>query len=216
LFRYVFALFNGVALAVIVFAASGGARPFLAPPQRAWGVALLVIYQTGSIALCGGLGRGERRVRESPVFHLSIQILGLFILLGIPVLDVVELAVFPASGALRTAGLVVALIGLVLRLGSMAQLGARFTHFVLRLEEHPLVTRGFYSHLRHPGYLGMLLVSLGLALVFRSTLGLLLVPVLFGLLVWRIRTEEAFLTEQFGDEYRAYQACTERLVPGVY
>jgi protein-S-isoprenylcysteine O-methyltransferase Ste14 len=214
--RYAFALLNGAALAAIVLGAAGGVQPFLAPPQRAWGLALLVIYQTGSIALSGGFGRGEGRVRESRVFHLSIQVVGLFYLLGVPVLDVHGLAVFSASEVLRTTGLVVALLGVVIRLGSMAQLGARFTHFVIRLEEYSLVTSRFYRHLRHPGYLGMLLVCLGVALDFRSALGLWLVPVLFGLLAWRIRTEEAFLTAEFGDEYRAYQARTGRLVPGVY
>jgi protein-S-isoprenylcysteine O-methyltransferase Ste14 len=38
---------------------------------------------------------------------------------------------------------------------------------------------------------------------------------LYGL-VRRMNTEERFMVEQFGDEYRAYMARTARLVPGVY
>ena len=58
--------------------------------------------------------------------------------------------------------------------------------------------------------------SVGWALAFRSGVGLLLVVLTMVPLVARIRSEEALLRTQFGTEYDAYCARTQRLLPGVY
>ena len=79
-----------------------------------------------------------------------------------------------------------------------------------------LHTRGFYARLRHPSYVGILLMDVGFVGVFRSALGLLLLPVVFWMFKRRMDVEEAFLLERFGDEYGTYRARTSRLVPGVY
>jgi len=70
--------------------------------------------------------------------------------------------------------------------------------------------------IRHPSYLGLLLNSLGWALAFRSGLGVLLTVILIPVLLARMRSEEALLRSQFGDEYDAYRRHTPRWIPGVY
>jgi Phospholipid methyltransferase len=62
--------------------------------------------------------------------------------------------------------------------------------------------------IRHPSYLGLLVNSLGWALVFRSGVGVLLTALLIPPLFARIRAEEALLRTQFGDEYDAYCSRT--------
>ena len=64
--------------------------------------------------------------------------------------------------------------------------------------------------------LGLLVLSLGWALAFRSPVGVLLAALNILPLVARIRSEEALLRSQFGEEYAAYCARTWRLVPGIY
>jgi protein-S-isoprenylcysteine O-methyltransferase Ste14 len=54
---------------------------------------------------------------------------------------------------------------------------------------HTLVTTGIYRIIRHPSYLGLLVDSLGWALVFRSGVGMLLTALLIPLLLARIRAE---------------------------
>ena len=54
---------------------------------------------------------------------------------------------------------------------------------------HTLVTTGIYRIIRHPSYLGLLVDSLGWALVFRSGVGMLLAALLIPLLLARIRAE---------------------------
>src|SRR5262249_28759882 len=95
-------------------------------------------------------------------------------------------------------------------------LGRRFSGLVAIQPGHRLVTDGVYGVIRHPSYLGLLVLSLGWALAFRSAVGVLLVALTIPPLVARIRAEEALLRAQFGDEYEAYRARTSRLIPGLY
>jgi protein-S-isoprenylcysteine O-methyltransferase Ste14 len=57
----------------------------------------------------------------------------------------------------------------------------------------------------------------GWALVFRSTIGLLLTAATCMLIIARIWAEEDFLIREFGDQYRAYQRRTRwRFLPFIY
>jgi protein-S-isoprenylcysteine O-methyltransferase Ste14 len=95
-------------------------------------------------------------------------------------------------------------------------LGHRFSGLVAIQRGHTLVTDGIFSVVRNPSYLGMLILTFGWALAFRSWVGVLLAVLLIPSLVARIRAEEGLLRTQFGDEYEAYLSRTSRLIPGVY
>jgi protein-S-isoprenylcysteine O-methyltransferase Ste14 len=71
--------------------------------------------------------------------------------------------------------------------------------------------------MRHPSYTGLLLayLALGVRSLNWVSVGIIMVPVMAALL-YRIRVEEAVLTQAFGEQYRAYCAATPRLIPGVY
>jgi protein-S-isoprenylcysteine O-methyltransferase Ste14 len=78
-----------------------------------------------------------------------------------------------------------------------------------------VVTEGPYRFTRNPMYLGHLVFMLGLAVTFRSYVGL-------GLLVlravWfhrRVLADEARLTARFGSDYADYKRRVKRWVPGV-
>ena len=80
---------------------------------------------------------------------------------------------------------------------------------------HSLVTDGLYSRIRNPSYLGLLILSLGWALAFRSGAGVLLAALNIPPLIARMNSEERLLHAQFGQEYEAYRARTWRLLPGL-
>jgi protein-S-isoprenylcysteine O-methyltransferase Ste14 len=103
-----------------------------------------------------------------------------------------------------------------LRLAPVFVLGDRFSGLVAIQPGHALVTSGLYGVIRHPSYLGLLLSSFGWGLAFRSGVGVLLAVLLIAPVVARIRSEEALLRAQFGEQYDAYRARTSRLVPGLY
>jgi protein-S-isoprenylcysteine O-methyltransferase Ste14 len=80
-----------------------------------------------------------------------------------------------------------------------------------------LVTEGPYREVRHPLYLGMLVICLGLAIGMRSWLGIALTTfVFFPSAVYRARLEEAALYDKFGEEWKAYRAHTYFIFPFIF
>ena len=118
--------------------------------------------------------------------------------------------------AVRWPGVFLYAAGGALRIWPVFVLGRRFSGLVAIQPGHALATDGAYGVIRRPSYLGLLVLSAGWALAFRSGAGLLLVVVLVPALLARIRAEEALLRERFGGEYDAYRARTWRLLPGLY
>lgn len=84
------------------------------------------------------------------------------------------------------------------------------------VENHRLITDGFYKHVRHPLYLGETLRNFGFVLIFSSIYGILLVAVGTIFLLLRISIEEKMLIETFGEDYKEYQRNTKRLLPYIY
>lgn len=109
------------------------------------------------------------------------------------------------------------LIGLALRIHAVVTLGSFFTTSVTVRARHRLVRSGLYAHLRHPGYLGSLLIFTALGLSFHNWLSVaLLLAFIVPAFLNRMRVEERALVEAFGEEYTAYARTTKRLVPGLY
>ena len=114
-------------------------------------------------------------------------------------------------------GLVLMVAGLIFRAYAIRQLGRYFTPEVAIQPGQHVVDRGLYRFLRHPSYTGTFMTILGYGLALTNGLSLatllLLASLAYG---FRMRVEEAALTEAFGDEYRAYMRRTKRLIPFIY
>ena len=109
------------------------------------------------------------------------------------------------------------LSGLALRWWSIWILGKLFTVDVVILPGHELVTSGPYRFVRHPSYTGMMMAFVALAVTLQNWISCLVILVPIGAaLNFRIRVEEAALTEFFGDRYLSYRAKVARLVPFIY
>ncbi len=79
-----------------------------------------------------------------------------------------------------------------------------------------MVTHGIYRLARHPVYLGVLMVSVGVPIWTASWIGLLIMLGIIPLIVGRIRSEEQMLIDEYGDSYRAYEKTTHKLIPFIY
>jgi len=78
-----------------------------------------------------------------------------------------------------------------------------------------LVTTGIYGHVRHPQYLGFLLLTLGMNMLWVTLSTLLLWPIL-AILYYRLAKEEdKELEEKFGEEYRKYERAVPMLIPRI-
>jgi protein-S-isoprenylcysteine O-methyltransferase Ste14 len=114
-------------------------------------------------------------------------------------------------------GVVLMLLGLLLRIWASLVLGAFYTRTLRTTSEQRLVMDGPYSLVRHPGYLGVITLWLGAAI--SSANGPAMALIAFPLLrayKRRIEAEEAMLAGAFGQEYEAYAARTWKLIPLVY
>ena len=78
-----------------------------------------------------------------------------------------------------------------------------------------IVAQGPYRVVRNPMYLGHLIFMLGLALTFKSWLGLALFAIHAAWFHRRVLEDEARLQSLFGDGYRAYRAQVKRWIPGI-
>jgi protein-S-isoprenylcysteine O-methyltransferase Ste14 len=114
-------------------------------------------------------------------------------------------------------GSVLALTGLIIRVTSILKLKQQFTYTVTKIENHELIETGLYKIIRHPGYLGQLIIFLGISICLSNWLSILLmnIPVLLGYLN-RINVEEKFMVEQMGQKYLDYQKRTNKLIPVIY
>lgn len=114
-------------------------------------------------------------------------------------------------------GLIIAWAGMLLRLWAVLTLGRFFTTTVMVRAEQTVVTGGPYRFVRHPSYLGVLILLFGLGLALGDLAGAVAMVVLptMGLL-WRIRVEEAALLAGLGDRYIEYCKGRARLIPGIW
>jgi protein-S-isoprenylcysteine O-methyltransferase Ste14 len=76
-----------------------------------------------------------------------------------------------------------------------------------------LATRGVYRYLRHPQYLGIILVAGGWLVHWPTIPGAVLWPLLVGLYYRLSRREDKYLAETFGRQYSEYAAKTPMLFP---
>jgi len=114
-------------------------------------------------------------------------------------------------------GSFLAIIGLIVRVTSILTLKQQFTYTVTKIENHELIETGLYKIIRHPGYLGQLIIFFGISTCLSNWISILLmiVPVLLGYLN-RINVEEKFMVKHMGQKYLDYQARTKRLIPAIY
>ncbi len=114
-------------------------------------------------------------------------------------------------------GLLIMLIGIVIRWTSIIQLSSAFTVDVAIVKDHKLKTDGVYRYVRHPSYLGLLLIMVGFAVCMNSILSffIVVIPILMTLL-YRIYVEERILMSEFEDFYIDYKCKTKKLIPFVF
>ena len=113
--------------------------------------------------------------------------------------------------------MVIFCIGLLIRIYSILTLKQYFTYSVATVENHKIIETGLYKFIRHPSYLGQLIIFLGISISISNWLSipLMMTPILIGYL-YRISIEEKFLGEQIGEDYLLYQERTKKVIPKLY
>jgi protein-S-isoprenylcysteine O-methyltransferase Ste14 len=79
--------------------------------------------------------------------------------------------------------------------------------------EHRLATAGPYAYVRHPQYVGFILIMLGFLLQWPTLVTLAMFPVLAYMYAHLARVEERDVIAEFGEEYLRYSSETPAFFP---
>ena len=85
--------------------------------------------------------------------------------------------------------------------------------YIGKLLKKGVATKGFYTFIRHPQYLGLGLAALGLAIMWPRFLTLTLFAVMLFLYYLLAKDEERRMTNRFGESYISYMNRTGMFVP---
>lgn len=119
------------------------------------------------------------------------------------------------SAATILVGVALAVSGIAIRMHCHFYLREAFSPFVEPPQSQRLVSSGLYSAIRHPMYLGSLLLLLGLPLIVAAKYAWALSLVAFVGLLFRIQSEEQMLTDHLAG-YVDYARTRWRLAPYVW
>jgi protein-S-isoprenylcysteine O-methyltransferase Ste14 len=80
---------------------------------------------------------------------------------------------------------------------------------------HRLATGGLYARMRHPQYVGFVLIMFGFLLQWPTLITLLMFPIMVAVYAVLARREERDCLVRFGDAYRDYMARTPAFIPRI-
>jgi len=104
-------------------------------------------------------------------------------------------------------------LGLLFTVWARVHLGRNWSGTVTIKQEHELITSGPYAIVRHPIYTGLIVGFIGSAMARGEWRGVLAVFVAWAALWRKLRLEERWMVERFGERYTAYCRRVPALVP---
>jgi len=119
--------------------------------------------------------------------------------------------IFWGNSVVDFIGLGLEIIGFVVVLIGFRGLGKSLTANPVPIKSGKLVTTGIYSRVRHPIYLGLILVSFGIVLTNGSVIKFGFWILLVALLIFKMKFEESLLVKTYPG-YKQYQ----EKVPGIF
>ncbi len=165
------------------------------------------------VAERGRLHRGTRRFDRIVLPFYTVAGLLVFVISGLDV----RFGSTMLSPAWQVLGGVLVAAGMVPAAGAMA--ANRNLEPTVRIQQergHQVATTGPYRHIRHPMYAGIIVQTLGVALLLGSARALLAVAAVVALLVVRTTFEDRMLSAELPG-YADYASRTRyRLIPGVW
>jgi protein-S-isoprenylcysteine O-methyltransferase Ste14 len=187
-----------------------------------WIIRIILAVIMFTMVLAFGNILKRRKEHEGLLENRPINLLGViiynlacYLMAGLPSdPNVFSPPAFLAESGVRIGFLIVGLVLIALAAGVfLAAVRQRKTVGGENVKEG-LLTSGIYRYARHPLYAGIFAASLGLALVFGTWDGLLMIPAILLINVAEALIEETFdIGVRFASEYREYRKRTRMLGP---
>jgi len=158
------------------------------------------------------------RRRESPASRAAhvIPLAVVTVLLALPSLPgwLGERCIGPGATT-ATVALVLVAGGLAFSVWARAVLGGNWSASVTLKDGHEIVRSGPYRWVRHPIYTGLIVAIAGSALARGEWRGIVAIAIATAALWRKLRMEERWLTEEFGQRYADYRKQTRALIPFI-
>jgi protein-S-isoprenylcysteine O-methyltransferase Ste14 len=107
------------------------------------------------------------------------------------------------------------LLSNLLILGGFILLSASWNVLYKAQRAHTLATTGPYAYVRHPQYVGFILIMLGFLFQWPTLITLVMFPILVTMYVKLASREEREVLKEFGEEYRHYMDSTPAFIPRI-
>jgi protein-S-isoprenylcysteine O-methyltransferase Ste14 len=154
--------------------------------------------------------------RVSRILRAAIIVVAIVLLSTTVVpLDWLYLELWPSGLWPFWLGAAVTVAGLLFAVWARAHLGRNWSSAVTIKQGHELITTCPYAVVRHPIYTGILAGFLGVAIALAQVRGIVVLVLVFVGFWAKLRMEETWMRDQFGETYAAYAKRTAALVPYV-
>jgi protein-S-isoprenylcysteine O-methyltransferase Ste14 len=121
--------------------------------------------------------------------------------------------ILPATLATYGLGVAIVFLGLSFAVWARRHIGSNWSGTVTVKENHVLVRTGPYRWVRHPIYTGLLAAILGSAIARGELRGIWALVLCTSAFVLKLRLEERWMRQLFGNEYDRYSAEVPALIP---
>jgi protein-S-isoprenylcysteine O-methyltransferase Ste14 len=210
-------LLSGILMASIIVVLPALGNPSVFGASHLWIVMVIAIlasvlqpdyHPVGIVFSSGDRGTGAQII-------WSVSLVQLLAVLEATYLRFPQSMVWDAAADLALIG---CLTGLSLRTWAVVTLGKLFTMHISISENHQVVCHGPYELVRHPSYLGGLILSLSAVILlhawYAALLAIVILPLAF---LRRIHFEEKRLLSALGEDYESYRMRTkQKLIPCVF
>jgi protein-S-isoprenylcysteine O-methyltransferase Ste14 len=124
-----------------------------------------------------------------------------------------EWSVIPDEIATGLFGIIITVTGLGFAVWARTHLGKNWSGRPAIKVNHKLIRTGPYRFVRNPIYTGILFGYAGTAIVIGELWAFILIMCVMGGVLMKIRVEEKFLLEEFGEAYVQYRNEVKALIP---
>lgn len=175
-------------------------------------IAYLVVWMLAALTQKRSI---RRQSPGSRALHIAVVLLALSPFLFFPNAGLFRRNLLPSMPALQIAGVVLLVCGIGFAFWARFILGRNWSGTVTVKQDHVLITRGPYAWVRHPIYSGLLLALLGTAFALNRMILLIGFGAILLAFWLKLRLEEKFMEDTFGEQYVEYRQRVKALIPYV-
>lgn len=188
---------------------------FLLLVGGAYLIGVVVVYWFRKERFWGPRAGGAMLKEEDRDASFWWIVVGMIAAFFLPPIEYLFLPPFlPRQDWIEVIGLILIFLGSALFVWARRTLGKFYSGHVSVVEGQPLAQGGPYRFIRHPAYMGYLLMALGIACGYSSLAGFIVT--LFLLLpaaIYRSWVEDKLLSEHFGEQWTKYRQRVPSFIP---